>query len=141
MGSSAVTSRIRRIQPSKSVSMESTRALFAIGCTSWASEIFSDGRNTIAGMLAAAQYADKAAEVSPVEAQPTATIGRTSLGTPCRSAPPRTDWSCPRTCSLCPRPRFRAAPTPSCSTPQIRTATRSSPLAGRRGLSSTQRHR
>ena len=62
MGSSAVTSRMRRMHPSKSVSI-STNDPFAMGCTSCASEILSAGRNTIEGMPAAAAYALSAAEV------------------------------------------------------------------------------
>jgi len=55
MGVSAVTSRIRRMHPSKSVSIERTRAPLAMGCTSCAREILSAGRKTIEGMSAAAQ--------------------------------------------------------------------------------------
>lgn len=51
---------------------ERTRDPLAIGCTSCARLILSAGRKTIEGMPAAAQYAANAAEVSPVEAQPTA---------------------------------------------------------------------
>lgn len=51
---------------------ERTRDPFAIGCTSCARLILSAGKKTIEGMPAAAQYAANAAEVSPVEAQPTA---------------------------------------------------------------------
>ena len=43
------------MQPSKSVSMDSTRAPLAIGCTSCAMEILSAGRNTMDGMPACAQ--------------------------------------------------------------------------------------
>ena len=75
MGSSAVTSRIRRMQPSKSVSMDITRDPLAMGCTSCAREILSAGRNTMDGMPAAAAYAERAAEVSPVDAHPTAASG------------------------------------------------------------------
>jgi len=53
------------MQPSKSVSMESTSAPLAMGCTSCARLILSAGRNTMDGMPAAAQYADSAADVSP----------------------------------------------------------------------------
>lgn len=53
------------MQPSKSVSMESTSAPLAIGCTSCARLILSAGRNTMDGMPACAQYADSAADVSP----------------------------------------------------------------------------
>ena len=70
-----LTSRMRRMQPSKSVSMDITSAPLAMGCTSCASEILSAGRNTMDGMAAAAAYADSAADVSPVDAQPTATSG------------------------------------------------------------------
>lgn len=57
------------MQPSKSVSMLSTSAPFAIGCTSCAMEILSAGRKTIAGIPAEAQYAESAAEVSPIQVQ------------------------------------------------------------------------
>ena len=57
------------MQPSKSVSMESTRAPLAMGCTSCAMEILSAGRNTMEGMPACAQYADRAADVSPAHAE------------------------------------------------------------------------
>ena len=43
------------MQPSKSVSMDSTKAPLAIGCTSCAMEILSAGRNTMEGMPACAQ--------------------------------------------------------------------------------------
>ncbi len=49
---SFVISRTTRMHPSKSVSRDSTMALFAIGCTSWAVEILFAGRNTIEGMPA-----------------------------------------------------------------------------------------
>ncbi len=49
-------------------------APFATGWISCAIEIFPRGRNTIAGMPAAAAYAESAAEVSPVEAHATAGI-------------------------------------------------------------------
>src|SRR5512144_3342115 len=67
------------MQPSKSVSKESTSAPLAIGCTSWAIDILPLGKSTIEGMPAAAQYTANAAEVSPVEAQATAWIGAPSL--------------------------------------------------------------
>jgi hypothetical protein len=61
------------MQPSKSVSwIESTREPLAMGCTSCASDILSAGRKTMDGIPAAAQYAERAAEVSPVDAHPTA---------------------------------------------------------------------
>ena len=53
------------MQPSKSVSMDSTKAPLAIGCTSCAMEILSAGRKTMEGMPACAQYAESAADVSP----------------------------------------------------------------------------
>ncbi len=62
------------MQPSKLVSSESTIEPFDIGCTSCAVDILLAGRNTIDGMPAYAQYAARAAEVSPVEAQATASI-------------------------------------------------------------------
>ena len=43
------------MQPSKSVSSESTSAPLASGCTSWAIETLSLGRSTTDGMPAAAQ--------------------------------------------------------------------------------------
>ena len=43
------------MQPSKSVSSESTSAPLASGCTSWAIETLSFGRSTTEGMPAAAQ--------------------------------------------------------------------------------------
>jgi len=43
------------MQPSKSVSRERTVAPLAMGWTSWATEIRSAGRKTIAGIRAAAQ--------------------------------------------------------------------------------------
>ena len=46
------TSWISFMQPSKSVSMDSTSAPLAMGCTSCAREILSAGRNTIEGMPA-----------------------------------------------------------------------------------------
>ncbi len=52
--------------------MDRTRLPFAMGWTSCAREILSAGRKTMDGMFAAAQYAESAAEVSPVEAHPTA---------------------------------------------------------------------
>uniref|UniRef100_A0A8R7PU18 Uncharacterized protein n=1 Tax=Triticum urartu TaxID=4572 RepID=A0A8R7PU18_TRIUA len=55
MGSSAVTSLISRMHPSKSVSSESTVAPLAMGWMSCCSEMRSAGRNTMAGMPAAAQ--------------------------------------------------------------------------------------
>ena len=53
------------MQPSKSVSMESTSAPLAMGCTSCAMLILSAGRKTMEGMPACAQYALSAALVSP----------------------------------------------------------------------------
>jgi len=53
--SSLVISCTTRMQPSKSVSSESTREPFAIGWTSWAMEIFPRGSSTIDGIPAAAQ--------------------------------------------------------------------------------------
>ncbi len=44
-----------RMQPSKSVSSSSTSAPLAMGCTSWAVEIFPRGSSTTLGMPAAAQ--------------------------------------------------------------------------------------
>ena len=55
------------MQPSKSVSIDSTSAPLAIGCCSWATLILSAGRNTMEGIPAAAQYAESAAEVSPAQ--------------------------------------------------------------------------
>jgi hypothetical protein len=55
MGVSLVTCLIRRMHPSKSVSMLKTKAPFAMGCTSCASEILSAGKKTMEGMPAAAQ--------------------------------------------------------------------------------------
>jgi predicted metal-binding membrane protein len=49
-----------------------TNEPLAMGCTSCARLILSAGRNTMEGMPAAAQYAASAAEVSPVDAHPTA---------------------------------------------------------------------
>ena len=63
------------MQASKSPSTASTVAPFASGWTSWAVEIFPRGRITIARTPAAAAYAARAADVSPVEAQATARIG------------------------------------------------------------------
>src|SRR5918994_2153607 len=63
------------MQPSKSVSSDSTSEPLASGCTSWAIETLSFGSSTTDGMPAAAQYAPSAAEVSPVEAHATASIG------------------------------------------------------------------
>ena len=61
-GVSAVTSLIRRMQPSKSVSwIDSTKAPLAMGCTSCARDILSAGRKTMHGITAAAQYAALAA--------------------------------------------------------------------------------
>ena len=62
------------MQPSKSVSMESTSAPLAMGWTSCARLILSAGRNTMEGMPAAAQYADNAAEVSPAIHRPGSTF-------------------------------------------------------------------
>jgi hypothetical protein len=56
-----------------------TKAPFAIGCTNWAIEILFAGRKTMAGIPAAAQYAESAADVSPVEAHPTPSNGLPSL--------------------------------------------------------------
>src|SRR4051812_7692231 len=74
------------MQPSKSVSSESTNAPFASGCTSWAVETFPEGSSTATGRPAAAPYAASDAEVSPVDAQaialtlrPCATAWRTTL--------------------------------------------------------------
>ena len=55
MFSRSVSSWTVRMQPSKSVSSESTIAPFEIGWTSWASETLLRGSSTIAGMPAAAQ--------------------------------------------------------------------------------------
>ena len=66
------------MHPSKSVSSDSTSAPLASGCTSWAIETLFRGSSTTAGMPAAAQYAPSAAEVSPVEAQATASMGTPS---------------------------------------------------------------
>ena len=60
------------MQPSKSVSTESTSAPLASGCTSCAAETRALGRMTIAGIPAAAAYAASAADVSPVDAHATA---------------------------------------------------------------------
>ncbi len=60
------------MQPSKSVSSASTSAPLASGWTSCAAVTFPRGSTTIAGMPAAAAYAASAADVSPVDAQPTA---------------------------------------------------------------------
>src|SRR6266446_5572253 len=66
------------MQPSKSVSSESTSAPVALGCTSCPAETLLRGRSTTAGMPAAAQYDASAAEVSPVDAHATASIARPS---------------------------------------------------------------
>src|SRR3954447_23586490 len=66
------------MQPSKSVSTDSTSALLAIGWISCGTEILSRGRITTAGIPATAQYAASAAEVSPVEAQATALMDEPS---------------------------------------------------------------
>src|SRR5689334_10340676 len=77
------------MHPSKSVSSDSTSAPLASGCTSCAIETLSFGNSTTAGIPAAAQYAPSAADVSPVDAQATA-----SMGTPpaiiCRTTETRT---------------------------------------------------
>ena len=52
---SSVTCCTSFMQPSKSVSSDSTRAPLAMGCTSCASDTLSLGRNTTEGMPAAAQ--------------------------------------------------------------------------------------
>src|SRR5262245_32665301 len=62
------------MQPSKSASIDNVIALFAMGCISWATETRSFGSSTIDGMPAAAQYAETAADVSPVDAHATARI-------------------------------------------------------------------
>ena len=67
-----LSSRTTFMQPSKSVSSSRTSAPFEMGCTSCAVEILPRGRRTTLGMPAAAQYAESAAEVSPVEAHATA---------------------------------------------------------------------
>src|SRR5918996_297024 len=81
------------MQPSKSVSRESTSAPFASGCTSCAGDTLLRGRNTTVGIPAAAPYAASAAEVSPVEAQATASMGSPSaiicLTTETRTVMPR----------------------------------------------------
>ena len=64
------------MQPSKSVSTDRTVAPLASGCTSCAMVILPRGSTTIAGMPAAAAYAASDADVSPVDAQPTARICR-----------------------------------------------------------------
>src|SRR5215510_15894257 len=81
------------MHPSKSVSSESTSAPFASGCTSWAIETLSFGSSTTAGIPAAAQYAPSAADVSPVEAQATASIG----------TPPAIIWRTTETSTVMPR--------------------------------------
>lgn len=63
------------MHPSKSVSMDNTNAPLAMGCTNCAKEILFFGKNTMDGIPAAAAYADKAADVSPVDAHPTAANG------------------------------------------------------------------
>ena len=78
MRRSLVISCTTAMQPSKSVSSESTRAPLARGCTSWAIDTLFLGKSTTAGMPAAAQYAPSAAEVSPVEAHATASMGTPS---------------------------------------------------------------
>src|SRR5687767_2023994 len=75
MRSSLVSSCTTFMQPSKSVSSESTSAPFASGCTSCAGDTLFLGSSTIDGIPAAAQYAASAAEVSPVDAHATASIG------------------------------------------------------------------
>mmetsp|Transcript_315 Transcript_315/g.955 ORF Transcript_315/g.955 Transcript_315/m.955 type:complete len:215 (+) Transcript_315:833-1477(+) len=72
MGYSLTTCWMSFMQPSKSVSMEMTMEPLEMGWTSWERVILSCGRKTMEGMPAEAQYAARAAEVSPVEAQPTA---------------------------------------------------------------------
>src|SRR5690606_31456558 len=67
------------MQPSKSVSSEITTEPLEMGWMSCATLILPPGRNTTEGIPAAAQYAARAAEVSPVEAQATARIGTPSL--------------------------------------------------------------
>ena len=67
------------MQPSKSVSSDSTSAPFASGCTSCAVETLPRGRMTMAGISAAAAYAASDAEVSPVEAHATARTGLWSV--------------------------------------------------------------
>ena len=63
------------MQPSKSVSSDSVSAPFAMGWINCAVDTRSRGRITMAGMPAAAQYAARAADVSPVEAHATAGMG------------------------------------------------------------------
>jgi hypothetical protein len=55
MRRSLVISCTTAMQPSKSVSSESTRAPFASGCTSWAIETLFFGKSTTEGIPAAAQ--------------------------------------------------------------------------------------
>jgi len=66
---SSVTWRTMVMQPSKSVSRDSTSAPLAMGWISCAADTLLRGRKTIDGIPAAAQYAARAADVSPVEAQ------------------------------------------------------------------------
>ena len=72
---SRVTCCTSFMHPSKSVSNDSTRAPLATGCTSCDRDTLSLGRNTTEGMPAAAQYAESAADVSPVDAHATARMG------------------------------------------------------------------
>ena len=67
------------MHPSKSVSRASVMAPLAMGWMSWAADILSLGSSTTDGIPAAAQYADREAEVSPVEAQTTASTPRLSF--------------------------------------------------------------
>ena len=108
-------SRTTFMQPSKSVSSSSTSAPFEIGCTSWAVEIFPRGSSTTLGIPAAAQYAESAAEVSPVEAQATA-----------RTRVPRARISfTAETRTVIPR----SLNEPVCVTPHSFTQTSSSPIS------------
>src|SRR5579864_2621214 len=63
------------MQPSKSVSSASTREPLANGCTSCAVDTSPRGSSTTDRIPATAQYADSAADVSPVDAHTTAWIG------------------------------------------------------------------
>jgi hypothetical protein len=70
------------MQPSKSVSSDTTIAPFASGWSSCATDTLSLGKRTSAGISAAAQYAASAAEVSPVDAH---AIARTRAPLPASS--------------------------------------------------------